>query len=453
MQNTLSRNPNLSFELAAGVKEKPHTHARTRTHTHTQMKGKAVIVGGSIAGISCAHALIAAGWEVVVLEKTTAAPTGCATGAGLGLDTVSFKLIQPWIKQPEVLDRMTLPLTVEYEQATDGSKNSTRTLAKDPNFNFKVVHWSDLHRLLYESLPSEVVLWGHLFLSLSMSEDKSSVKVVAKLLQTNETVEIVCDLLVGADGSLSSVRKHFLPDHKLRYSGYCAWRGVIDYSDNENSETLKAIKKAYLDLGKSCYFDLGSEGHVVLHELINRRINWVWYLNQQEPTFERNSLTTKVSHEMIENMYELAEKVWIPELVKVMRETKEPFLNAIYDSESLGQLYWNNNVVLIGDAAHPITPHGARSTNMSILDSAVLGKCLEKWGPQNLGPALEEYQSIRLPVAKEQVLFSRRLGRIKQRLPVSGHEIFDPTTASEEECKVLQLKNIPYHNGMPSILM
>lgn len=79
---------------------------------------------------------------------------------------------------------------------------------------------------------------------------------------------------------------------------------------------------------------------------------------------------------MIEKMYEAAE-VWIPELVKVMRETKEPFLNAIYDSERLNQFYWDN-AVLIGDAAHSISPHGARSTNMSILDVTILGKSLEK---------------------------------------------------------------------------
>lgn len=155
---------------------------------------------------------------------------------------------------------------------------------------------------------------------------------------------------------------------------------------------------------------------------------------------------------MIEKMYEAAEKVWIPELVKVMRETNEPFLNAIYDSEPLEQFYWDN-VVLIGDAAHPISPHGARSTNMSIMDAAVLGKCLEKWGVENLGRALKEYEAIRLPVASEQVLFSRRTGRIKQRLPLSDRELFDPMKANKEESQVLLLRNIPYFNDIPSILM
>lgn len=76
--------------------------------------GKAVVVGGSIAGISCAHSLIAAGWDVVVLEKTCSPPSDCATGAGLGLDTVSLKLIQSWIKQPQLLQLLTLPMTIEH---------------------------------------------------------------------------------------------------------------------------------------------------------------------------------------------------------------------------------------------------------------------------------------------------------------------------------------------------
>lgn len=53
---------------------------------------------------------------------------------------------------------------------------------------------------------------------------------------------------------------------------------------------------------------------------------------------------------------------------------------------------------------------------MSILDAMVLGKSLEKWGVEGLLSALEEYQTVRLPVTSKQVLHSRRLGRIKQGL-------------------------------------
>ncbi|PIN13574.1 Kynurenine 3-monooxygenase [Handroanthus impetiginosus] len=414
-------------------------------------KGKAVVVGGSIAGISCAHALIAAGWEVVVLEKTCSPPTGCATGAGLGLDPLAQDIIQSWLKQAQILERTTLPLSIDQNEATDGDKKINWILSRDENFNFRAAYWSDLHSLLYKALPPEIVRWGHMFLSFCVSHDKTCVTVRSKILQTGDKIDVVGDLLIGADGCLSSIRQSFYPDLKLRYSGYCAWRGVLNFSDNENSETILGLKKAFPDLGKCLYFDLGSGTHTVFYELLNKRINWIWYVNQPEPQLKGNSVTMKVSDDMIEKMHEEAEKVWLPELVKVIRETKQPFLNVIYDSEPLEQIVWDN-VVLVGDAAHPTTPHGLRSTNMSILDGAVLGKCLEKWGVENLNSALQEYQSTRLPVSSKQVLFSRRLGRTKQGLVLSDREPFDPIKASPEDCQELQQKNMPYLYEVPFIL-
>lgn len=72
----------------------------------------------------------------------------------------------------------------------------------------------------------------------------------------------------------------------VRYSGYCAWRGVLDFSDNEYSEAILDLKKAYPDLGTCLYFDLGSGTHSVLYELSNKRINWIWYINQPEPELQ-----------------------------------------------------------------------------------------------------------------------------------------------------------------------
>lgn len=162
-------------------------------------------------------------------------------------------------------------------------------------------------------------------------------------------------------------------------------------------------------------------------------------------------MTMKVSSDMIQKMYEAADKFWVPELARIMKETEEPFVNVIYDCDPLEQIFWDN-VVLVGDAAHPTTPHGLRSTNMTILDAAVLGKCLEKWGVENLHSALEEFQSIRLPVTSKQVLHSRKMGRIKQGLFMSDRKPFDPKAASPEECHDLQQKNMPFFGEVPSIL-
>lgn len=50
-----------------------------------------------------------------------------------------------------------------------------------------------------------------------MLQDESIVKVQTLVIETQETVEIEGDLLVAADGCLSSIRKSFLPDVKLRF--------------------------------------------------------------------------------------------------------------------------------------------------------------------------------------------------------------------------------------------
>uniref|UniRef100_A0A7N0TAE9 FAD-binding domain-containing protein n=1 Tax=Kalanchoe fedtschenkoi TaxID=63787 RepID=A0A7N0TAE9_KALFE len=323
-----------------------------------------------------------------------------------------------------------------------------RTLARDESFNFRAAYWPELHGLLYEALPENVVLWGHLVLSFTVSDGEYPVQVRARVLKTGDEIDVSADLLVAADGCLSSIRQSFLPDVKLRYSGYCAWRGVLDCSRNEESETYSGIRKAYPELGQCLYFDLGPKTHLVLYELTKRRINWIWYVNRPEPETKGSSVTTKVNDEAIQNMHKEADGTWLPEMARVMKETKEPFINVIYDCDPIERIVWNN-VALVGDAAHPTTPHGLRSTNMSIVDAAVLGKCLAKWGSKKLQCALEEYQSIRVPVTSKQVLHSRRLGRIKQGLSLPDRESFDPRTASDESCLELQQKNLPFFIGAP----
>lgn len=68
-----------------------------------------------------------------------------------------------------------------------------------------------------------------------------------------------------------------------RYSGYCAWRGVLETSSEHAQEVAETVKKAYPDLGKCLYFDIAEGTHAGLYELLKKRLNWLWYINQPEP--------------------------------------------------------------------------------------------------------------------------------------------------------------------------
>ncbi len=43
----------------------------------------------------------------------------------------------------------------------------------------------------------------------------------------------------------------------------------------------------------------------------------------------------------------------------IVQATESPFINAIFDREPLDQFVWGR-VALLGEAAHPTTPHGLR---------------------------------------------------------------------------------------------
>lgn len=59
-----------------------------------------------------------------------------------------------------------------------------------------------------------------------------------------------------------------------RYSGYCAWRGVV--TDKEAPSAAGAVHRAYPELGRALYFDLAQGTHAVLYELPGQRLNWLW---------------------------------------------------------------------------------------------------------------------------------------------------------------------------------
>ena len=105
----------------------------------------------------------------------------------------------------------------KQNQATDSEKKVSWTLTRDDNFNFRAAHWADLHGLLYNALPPNILLGGHLFLSFCISDDKKSVRIKAKVLQIEEEIEIVSNLLVAADGSFSFICQKFLTGLKLRF--------------------------------------------------------------------------------------------------------------------------------------------------------------------------------------------------------------------------------------------
>ena len=85
--------------------------------------------------------------------------------------------------------------------------------------------------------------------------------------------------------------------------------------------------------------------------------------------------------------------------------------NDIYDREPLKE--WGaGRVMLLGDAAHPISPHLGQGACQAIEDAVVLADSLSK--KKDVASALSLYESLRIPRTSRVVRQSRRIGRIIQ---------------------------------------
>ncbi|KAL2631628.1 hypothetical protein R1flu_016314 [Riccia fluitans] len=404
-------------------------------------KLRVVVIGGSIAGLSCAHALLKTGvCRVMVIERARAI-SGSGTGAGVGIDAASCEAMEDWGLRDELFLN-SKPLDFEENHAVDTKRKVRVTLARDEEYRHWALHWGELHRILRDSLPPGIVHFNHEAISFEDTEDGKTMIVKVVEGDSNRSVkEVWGDLVVAADGAMSRSRQFYVPEDNRRYSGYCAWRGVFDYSSNP--KIAEAVRKVYPDIGHCLYFDISHGTHAVLYELPGRKLNWLWYVNQPEPSLKGNSVTIHPDEETKDEMHEEADRTWLPEFAELIKATPQPFINAIYDRNPLKKLVFKR-VVLVGEAAHPTTPHGLRSTNMSIMDAHILGKAIGKWGPNNVDSALAEYQKTRLNVTSQQVLFSRHLGMLKQGLLFEPKGSFPWATADDGMVEGLLQRNMSY---------
>jgi 2-polyprenyl-6-methoxyphenol hydroxylase-like FAD-dependent oxidoreductase len=74
--------------------------------------------------------------------------------------------------------------------------------------------------------------------------------------------------------------------------------------------------------------------------------------------------------------------------------------------------------VLVGDAAHAVSPHAGQGASMAIEDAVVLSRCLTEAG--DLPAALAAYERVRRPRVEKVVAAGRRNGSGKTAGPVGA---------------------------------
>ena len=213
------------------------------------------------------------------------------------------------------------------------------------------------------------------------------------------------DVLVGADGVHSNTRKALLNGAPLPFSnGHNAFRFMLERStalDDPETEPF-ARAKSSMDM----YY--GPDRKIVKYSTANNKVlNFVCiHPAALSETSEEYNKTASRS-----NMLEVY-KDFDPGLVKLLGKVKEQDLKVypLLDLETLPK-FIHGRMALIGDAAHPFTPHLAQGGAMALEDGVSLGIMLSQGvTPEDVPGRLELYNKARYERASSIQQFSRLVG-------------------------------------------
>ena len=241
-----------------------------------------------------------------------------------------------------------------------------RWLAEIPHAattELRIVHRADLHRVLAEALAPGTIRWGS---------------------PVDDTPEGY-DLVVAADGLRSRTRASWPGDPGLRYSGYTAWRGV--------TAGPVALDGSGESLGRGKRFGIGP--------LADGRVYWFAVVSMPAgATFA-------------DEFAEVRRRFggWHAPIGQLMDATPDTFRTDIYDLAGPLPAFVRGRTVLLGDAAHAMTPDLGQGAGMAIEDAATLVRLLEN---HPIDEALTAYDHKRRTRTQPIAQRAHRLGQVLQ---------------------------------------
>lgn len=371
---------------------------------------KVAIAGGGVGGLTAALCMLKKGFDVTVYEKTAAfarfgGPIQFASNALSVLKEIDETLFD------DVMDKFTFTGTracgIKDGLRADGSFRMTGDsldylinpdAPADWFVKFPLKGCADLYELPYTGVVNRPDLQdiliqqckaiaGDDFIqngnAVASYEDKGTGKGVTVTLADGTTEE--ADVLVGCDGIWSAVRAQMYgeelrttsADGKRRqgctYSGYTVFAG----------ETV--LKTAdYYETGYKVY--IGPQRYFVTSDVGDGRIQWYAFFalppgTKKAPSGWGGSVRDEQANPE-ENLVEYIKSLhegWSDEVMTVLDSTPPDSVEQrdLYDrSPELLRSWASGNVVLMGDAVHPMMPNLGQGGCQAIEDAYVLTECL-----------------------------------------------------------------------------
>ncbi|MFF5106140.1 FAD-dependent monooxygenase [Streptomyces sp. NPDC000134] len=343
------------------------------------------VVGAGLGGLAAAGVLLRAGATVDVYEQ---APVLGEAGVGMHLGSNGSRLLFRWGLEEALRAVAVRPDALEV-RAPDGRLLVRRPMGDTWEKEYGAPHLtvlrSDLHALLADRVPSGRI---HLGARLkSVAEDGDGVR-----LRFADGRQTSADLVVGADGVHSVVRRAVAGEERPVFSGSSALRGVVPAADVPGLAP------------DTMYMWVGPEARLLVAPVdAGRRLTYVAVLPETGLVEESWSATGEAA------ALAAAFDGWHDDVSSMVRAAGTPGRWALYDREPLP--YWGRGrTTLLGDAAHPMLPHHGQGAGQALEDAVALAHFVD-----GTPDGLRRYEEFRRPHTTRVQLGSRGGGARKAR--------------------------------------
>ncbi|MBM4205899.1 MAG: FAD-binding protein [Gammaproteobacteria bacterium] len=333
-----------------------------------------LVAGGGIGGLTAALCLAKRGFDVTVLEQSSAIGE---IGTGIQLSPNATRVLFHLGLEDALRSVSFSPEASEMRQWRTGVLIARSPLGETATqtygFPYFHIHRGDFITVLEEAVRASPSIRLHTSARVSAQQDEGP-----RVTVESAAGAFTADVLIGADGIRSVVRTAVAGPEKPEFTGNIAWRVLVPAAALPAGQ-VRPVTTAWW----------GPGAHVVHYYLRRGELVNCVFIREQRG-WEVESWTEPGDPQELAAAF----AGWHPEIGALISHARRDtlFKWALFDRPPMTS-WGTGRVTLLGDACHATLPFMAQGAAMAIEDAVVLAACLQNadGAPQ----ALKRYAELR----------------------------------------------------------